>query len=174
MDLTQHIHEPITGYVSSPAHSARYIAALVEERFGARPRSIHSSRGYSFRLVFADGSKHTAHLQFEGAAYGGGIAAVHFDLKAQQTTDLEQGRDTMATSPAIVQGRGRYAQSANVIALFIEDESGDLVDIEFLCSTCAYARPEAEGALSLPAFDWSTDSASYCRECRVCVNAITR
>ena len=79
MDLSECIGQPVSGYVSSPAHSARFISAIVESRYGALPRSIHQSRGYSFRVVFADGSKHVASMQFAGAPYQGAPCAVVFD-----------------------------------------------------------------------------------------------
>lgn len=76
MNLSDCIGEPISGYVSSPAHSARFISALVESRYGALPRSIHQSRGYTFRVVLADGRKATARMMFDGAPYGGANATV--------------------------------------------------------------------------------------------------
>lgn len=64
MDLSEYIGEEVTGYVSSPAHSARLIAATIQERTGTLPKSIHSSRGYSFRVVLADRRKVLARLSF--------------------------------------------------------------------------------------------------------------
>lgn len=76
----------------------------------------------------------------------------------------------MATEPAIVQGRGRGADGVNVVALFIEDANGDLLDIEHLCSTCAFSSPRVDSRpLPLPGYDWP-DYDSHCCECGVLVN----
>jgi len=72
-------------------------------------------------------------------------------------------------NPAIVQGHGRYVDGANVIALFIEDDRGDLVDIEYLCQSCAYNDPASEGALPWPVYDWGSGTAR-CSQCFVAVN----
>ena len=69
------------------------------------------------------------------------------------------------TGPAIVNGNVRQG-----VALMIEDDRGDLVDIEYLCSADAWNNPAADAALPWPGFDFG-DSPAYCRECDAAINA---
>ena len=68
-------------------------------------------------------------------------------------------------APALVAG-----SECNGVALFIPDSNGDLVDIEYLCATCAWNNPVTDGALRWPAFDFG-DFGAYCRECQRAINA---
>lgn len=65
----------------------------------------------------------------------------------------------MTYNPAIVQGNTRSA-----IALFIEDERGDLVDIHYVCMIDAASDPDTDGALLWPAYDFG-DSQVRCIKC---------
>lgn len=69
------------------------------------------------------------------------------------------------TDPAVVTGNVRGG-----VAVFIEAENGDLVDILYLCSTDAVNDPRADGAKYWPAFDWSPDYDSCCDTCGAVVN----
>ena len=64
---------------------------------------------------------------------------------------------TQTMAPAIVHGNDRRAT-----AYFIQDSNGDLVDIEFVCT---YHTDPAAGALPWPAFEFSSDYNTCCREC---------
>jgi len=67
-------------------------------------------------------------------------------------------------APALVTG-----SECNGVALFIADSGGDLVEIEYLCATCAWNNPATDGALRWPAFDFG-ESGAYCRECKRAIN----
>lgn len=67
------------------------------------------------------------------------------------------------TEPAIVHGNERTA-----IAVFREDERGNLVDIDFYCYTandCADFRTETQSALRWPAYSFSPDYDTCCSDC---------
>jgi hypothetical protein len=69
-----------------------------------------------------------------------------------------------ATGPARVRGNERTA-----IAVFIEDERGELVDIEYVCED----NERGIGALPWPAFDFG-DSDIYCSDCGALINIAPR
>lgn len=64
MNLTQYIGEPVSGYESSPAHTARFIANEIHKRSGSWPQSIHQSRGYAYRVVLQDGRRVLVNVAF--------------------------------------------------------------------------------------------------------------
>lgn len=65
------------------------------------------------------------------------------------------------TDPAIVQGSEERG-----LAIFVEDERGDLVDIHYVCYSCSLDchKTEYENALPWPAYDWP-DYCVYCEDC---------
>jgi len=73
--------------------------------------------------------------------------------------------EPVSYGPAIVQGSERQG-----VAIFIEDERGDLVDIEYLCVACAWGCADAEGALRWLGFDFG-DGGAYCSECGQIIEA---
>ena len=70
----------------------------------------------------------------------------------------------VGTGPAIVNGNVRQG-----VAIFIENDAGDLVDIDYLCSADAWHNPLADGALDWPAFDFG-EVTVRCFECGRIIN----
>ncbi len=81
-------------------------------------------------------------------------------------TESTEPRERTLTDPARVQGAQRSA-----IARFVEDDNGDLIDIEFECSD-HMGLDDFYAILPWPAYDFSTDYDTRCNTCRSLINGI--
>lgn len=81
----------------------------------------------------------------------------------------------MSTIPAFVVGNKR-----NAVAKFIEDQHGDLVDIEYCCISCRYSRKgeamfkDSTKAEVWPAYQFNPDGSTYCQCCGRVINQVRR
>lgn len=120
--------------------------------------------------------EHGAHALGAGTFCAGNVGVVEgvedIKLDALQTDIMRVLYEQTQTiedrgwerEPARVQG-----SETSAIAFFVTDQRGDLVDVEFVCADCQRVA-ESIVALPWPAFEFSPDYDTCCRECGAIVN----